>query len=400
MFLVRAAVSILLTIGVLLTSATPAIADNRLTRHTDSPQLGADVTVSITDIADGTAIHDDQADEPQIPASTMKLVTAANALTVFPPQHRFTTRTVVGHDGKSVAIVGGGDGMLTVDDIARLGRKTARALQRYAVTEIRVDWDLTLYSPHKNADGWEKGDMPLYTSAVSPLSLYRQRTSQPHAAAVRALVDTLQQSGIPARPGRAVTTSPQTATLASISPHTLEDTIRTMLVYSDNTIAEMLFRNITAATTPAKPADWDNSTDVAYWHLLTSGLNMWGVRLVDGSGLSARNRLPARFLTDILEKSFEPSSRWALLRDLMPAAGIEGTLSRRFAGAAACGQGRVWGKTGSLTGVNTLAGVARHPKRGWRAFAVMVNNQSSSGTSWAATSNAIDRLVAAAAGCR
>ncbi|MBC7297389.1 MAG: D-alanyl-D-alanine carboxypeptidase, partial [Demequina sp.] len=79
-----------------------------------------------------------------------------------------------------------------------------------------------------------------------------------------------------------------------------------------------------------------------------------GLALYDGAGFSVRNRIPPRFLTEIL--------RAATLADpthdvvgLLAEAGLTGTLDDRFTSTP--GAGVVRAKTGSLTGVTALSGV-------------------------------------------
>ena len=74
-------------------------------------------------------------------------------------------------------------------------------------------------------------------------------------------------------------------------------------------------------------------------------------------------------------------------------------LRRRFAAPpASCARGEVAAKTGSLTGVSTLAGVTKGKDGRWRSFAIMVN-QRPGGYPASATSLAIDSLAAVVQGC-
>jgi D-alanyl-D-alanine carboxypeptidase/D-alanyl-D-alanine-endopeptidase (penicillin-binding protein 4) len=59
-------------------------------------------------------------------------------------------------------------------------------------------------------------------------------------------------------------------------------------------------------------------------------------------------------------------------RDTLPVAGVDGSLADRLKGTVA--QGRVYGKTGSLGGVKTLAGYATTNRGQQIAFAILTNN--------------------------
>lgn len=58
----------------------------------------------------------------------MKIITAANALTVLGPDHRFTTKVVSLGRGR-VAIVGGGDATLSARAVRRLANRTVAAVK-------------------------------------------------------------------------------------------------------------------------------------------------------------------------------------------------------------------------------------------------------------------------------
>ncbi|MFM7597976.1 MAG: D-alanyl-D-alanine carboxypeptidase, partial [Actinomycetota bacterium] len=128
------------------------------------------------------------------------------------------------------------------------------------------------------------------------------------------------------------------------------------------------------------------------------GIDTSPVRLIDGSGLSSSNRLTARTLTDVLDLVLDGAH--ADLRPLfdgLPVAGESGTLTYRFAAPPAnCAKGEVFATTGSLSGVNTLAGLTEGQDGEWKSFAIMVNSAPSNTT---ATKLAIDTIAATVHGC-
>lgn len=77
------------------------------------------------------------------------------------------------------------------------------------------------------------------------------------------------------------------------------------------------------------------------------------LRVRDGSGLSASNRLSAGALVQLLGLA-EQRTWYALLRDSLAVAGQDGTLEGRFRNSPVRGQVRA--KTGHINGVSTLAG--------------------------------------------
>jgi D-alanyl-D-alanine carboxypeptidase/D-alanyl-D-alanine-endopeptidase (penicillin-binding protein 4) len=97
------------------------------------------------------------------------------------------------------------------------------------------------------------------------------------------------------------------------------------------------------------------------------GIPMQGVRFVDGSGLSLRDRLTADALVAILRGLYgDPTLRPFLMRSL-PIAGRSGTLSHRMKAAPL--RGNVFAKTGTTSEASALAGFVK----GRYAFAIIQN---------------------------
>jgi D-alanyl-D-alanine carboxypeptidase/D-alanyl-D-alanine-endopeptidase (penicillin-binding protein 4) len=123
-----------------------------------------------------------------------------------------------------------------------------------------------------------------------------------------------------------------------------------------------------------------------------------GIDTVDGSGLSHLNRITPGGLARLL--AFDASSaKHPELRTVMsgmPIAGFSGTLADRYGnGTAATGKGVVRAKTGTLNGVNTLAGVVDDADGRLLTFAFMANNVQSPAVALAA----LDSLAGTLAGC-
>lgn len=105
-------------------------------------------------------------------------------------------------------------------------------------------------------------------------------------------------------------------------------------------------------------------------------LREWGVAedaatIVDGSALSRRNLLSAEALVAVLAHERDGVNASPLLQAL-PVAGVDGTLAERMKGTPAGGNVRA--KTGTMTGVRSLAGYVTTRDGEPLAFAVVVNN--------------------------
>jgi D-alanyl-D-alanine carboxypeptidase/D-alanyl-D-alanine-endopeptidase (penicillin-binding protein 4) len=114
--------------------------------------------------------------------------------------------------------------------------------------------------------------------------------------------------------------------------------------------------------------------------------------ILDGSGLARGNAVPARALTDLLGIAADPSR--AHLRAVvtgLPVAAFNGTLRDRVEDAP----GQVRAKTGTLTGVHSLAGVITGDGGVAYAFALLSND---AGNALEAR-EALDEVAASLAGC-
>jgi D-alanyl-D-alanine carboxypeptidase/D-alanyl-D-alanine-endopeptidase (penicillin-binding protein 4) len=147
----------------------------------------------------------------------------------------------------------------------------------------------------------------------------------------------------------------------------LGEIARLFLKYSNNVIAESLLKSL--ARTNGGPGAWPGGVRVAREALAGLGLHLDGARLVDGSGLSRDNRVPARLLVEALRAADRSFRFGPELVGAVPIAAADGTLERRAADAA----GRLRAKTGLLSGVTGLSGYAHDAQGRDLVFSVLVN---------------------------
>src|SRR5581483_3225784 len=125
-----------------------------------------------------------------------------------------------------------------------------------------------------------------------------------------------------------------------------------------------------------------------------------GAGMVDGSGLAASDRVSASTLAGLL--ALAGRGRHAGLRTMLaglPVAAWTGTLAYRYRTATSrAGAGVVRAKTGTLTGVTTLAGVVSAPDGRLLAFAVLADHSGPTAPAEAARDAVAARL--AGCGCR
>ena len=371
--------------------------DTAVSRLVTDPSLGARVGVHVRSEASGETVSDVMAGEGFIPASTMKVVTAYTALRRLGADYRFTTTVHLTQGGRLI-LKGGGDPVLTSRDLRLLATRTAKALRkRGAVSSVVVDFDDGIFAKPRNAPGWESGDMPTYVSAVRGLGMLGSYAIDTARVATAAFVSHLNSRGIRAVLGSRTDVGGADRRLARFRGNDVAEAIEVMMPSSENNVAEVLFRQVAVASGEA--SNWVGSRRAARKVLRRDGFRIRGSSFIDGSGLSYRNRLTPSLLTDVLIR-IHTDARYIVARDSLPVAGVNGTMTRRFAvPPASCARGSIAAKRGSLpVTVSTMAGLTKAVDRTTKAFAIMVNGRPPS-YAWSQTSAAIDTIAAAVNGC-
>ena len=126
-----------------------------------------------------------------------------------------------------------------------------------------------------------------------------------------------------------------------------------MMKKSDNFYAESMFYQ-TAASARKGLARARDARDITKRLIARLGLGDNPYKIADGSGLSLYNYVSTELLCTLLRHAWRsPSIQDALLPSL-PIAGVDGTLKDRMKKTSA--QGNVRAKTGTVTGISSLAG--------------------------------------------
>ncbi|MCX4811900.1 D-alanyl-D-alanine carboxypeptidase/D-alanyl-D-alanine-endopeptidase [Streptomyces sp. NBC_01239] len=369
--------------------------------------LGTRHTAAVVDISTGKRLYGVGVDDALTPASTTKIATAVAALSAMGPDHRLTTRAALEPDTKELVLVGGGDPTLTAHQDAEgwaslrtLADKTAATLKKRGMSDVTLSYDTTLYAgPELHPIGENENLAPVSAlmadegrtddSSSGPV----KRVTDPAADAAEKFAGFLKKHGITtSSPGPSKATG-RADTLATVTSPPLSDIVERMLTNSDNDIAEALARQTAVAT--GKRADFDGGAAAIAAQLTKLHLPLKGTAFNDGSGLNRDDRLTADLLTALLVKAGDPAH--PELRPVLtglPIAAFTGTLTSRYTDATGAA-GVVRAKTGTLTGVNTLAGTVVDKDGQLLAFAFMASNT----TNTLEAQAALDHTATALAAC-
>lgn len=390
-------------------SAVQTVVDAKLA----SPALGTSTSAQVYDAATGATLMNERADQQVAPASTAKLLTAAALLNVHRVTDRFTTRVVAGASPGTVVLVGGGDPTLSAaaageptayPEAARVTDLATQVTKSLAGVKVRsVIVDDSLFSGPTTAPGWAPDDVPSsYASAITAAMVDGGRDA-PTAAIRSGTPDLAAGQALAAVLGaRTVTFAKAPAgakELASVGSAPVGRLIEEMLSDSDNVIAEVLARQVALAD--GKPASFAGGAAAVSAELAKLGITV-GSRMLDGSGLSAADRIPASALGQVLVAA--AGQREPRLRPILAGlsvAGWDGTLAEqgRFDGPSANGVGVVRAKTGSLTGVSGIAGVVTDTDGRLLVFSIVADGVPGGDPDSAAARAVLDAAVAALARC-
>ena len=373
-----------------------------------SDDLGPHVGFAAVDPVDGSLVGSVGAGT-FVPASTTKVLTGLVALTEMDPQQHFITRVMRTND--RIVLVGGGDPYLATKlpdrkvyaveaDLRTLAKRTAAALRRIDMTTVRLDYETSLFTGPEASPTWEPSYIrekivtPVDALVVDKGVLRGTRVDFPAKASADVFARLLERRGIEVTGSPIETKAPSTADpVASVRSATVAQIVEAMIAQSDNEAAEALLRHIAIAS--GRPATFDGGVASVQSVLRRLDIDLSGLQLYDGSGLSRRNRIAPQTLAEAVAVSVRSAGTTSLISDLA-VGGFTGTLARRF-GKIDAGRGVVRGKSGTLTGVHSLAGYVTDRSGTPIAFAVMTDRTKAINPF--VTEDALDRVAAALAEC-
>lgn len=325
--------------------------------------------------------------EPLVPASAMKVITAAVALDVLGRDFTYETSVHGTIDAAGAAstlwLVGGGDPLLVtseypatekyptfngtrLEDLA--DRLVAAGLKSISGSVVGVD---TRYDSERFVSTWPASFNVVEGGPLGALMVDDGRVpgaqvvpDDPAVGGAQVLSNLLAQRGVTVLgPATRDVLPAGVAKIASVQSAPLVRLLQAMLVNSDNNASEMILKEVGLKATGV-------GSTAAGAGVATETLRQWGaaegVTVADGSGLSRENRVPCSVFAVLLERAAE------VLPALFPVAGESGTLRQIFDGESV--EGRLVGKTGTLSGVKTLVGYVPVEGAGSVRFTLVMNN--------------------------
>ncbi|MFD3739352.1 D-alanyl-D-alanine carboxypeptidase/D-alanyl-D-alanine-endopeptidase [Streptomyces sp. NPDC058629] len=364
-----------------------------------APALGTQVAASVIDTATGEQLYGRGAATPMTPASTVKIATTTAALSALGPDHRIATTVRVSEDHRTLTLVGGGDPTLSKAALRSMATEAATAL-REGENSVRLAYDTSRYTgPERHPIGKNPNIAPVTALMVDEGRLngtdhgHAPRTDDPAGDAARAFAAELKKAGVEVSGAPHAARAADTArTVATHHSAPLSALVERTLTNSDNDIAEALARQ--TAIAKGESADFAGARRAVTAELRKLDVPTAGARLADGSGLDREGRVTPALLTALLARAADPERPG--LRPVLtglPVAGFNGTLSTRYRDDTGA-SGLIRAKTGTLTGVNSLAGTVVDPQGRLLAFAFLASGS----TSPSAAESALDALAAALAG--
>ena len=384
----------------------PADLEGRMAAGALLPVVDSGLAFSVVDAGTGEVLAEREADVALVPASTLKLLTAAAVLRRYSGDEVLTTRAAV-QDGV-VTLIGGGDMTLSEEELRDLAIRTAELATSQGTTQVSVVLDDTYLLGGANEAWGNNGPAGGWVTPTASLALeggwldgqqYGPKSTDPAGDAARRFAELLVEAGLEVTGTLSEGVAPEDVPSVEIHSEPLAEIVRHTLLISDNTTAELLAHLVALSrgeeTTPvgAAAAVEAEIRDLAA-EIGVPDTDLAALELHDGSGLSRQNRVPPALFSAVLAEvaSGEVPRLEQILFDV-PIAGLSGTLADRFhADGTEDASGLVRGKTGYLGGAATLAGVAVLPDGRTVGYSIVVHGFD--GADAAAARAAVDQVAA------
>jgi D-alanyl-D-alanine carboxypeptidase/D-alanyl-D-alanine-endopeptidase (penicillin-binding protein 4) len=337
----------------------------------ESTQLG----LYVYDLTDGEPLYAVNAAHRMRPASCQKVVTAITALHYLKGNYqlrtefRITGKVTNGVLNGDLIVVGGMDPLVTPDELLQAA-VTIKQKQSIESVAGNVVFDLSMREDKPFGWGWCWDDDygPLSALLVNGKDNFEQEW-----------LSALEAAGIQLRStsSNRAQANKQARTVCVIH-HEIDELLEPMMKNSDNIYAECLFYQ-TAASTGKKLAGHKEAAQRTEDLLKNKiGIDPSPYKIADGSGLSLYNYVSAEMLVAMLGYAWRTPDIKEHFLPSLPISGFDGTLKSRMIGTEA--DGNVRAKTGTVTGIASLAGYITASNGHTLAFAIINQGVGSTAT--------------------
>lgn len=329
----------------------PQNVQERLARLVEAPLLQtSQLGLMVWDLTADSALFMHNHRQTMRPASTMKLFTAVTALQHLGGSYQLSTSLYIKgqHQGRTlrgnVYVKGGMDPAFDINDL----REFVYQLQHLGIDTLRgsIVADVSMKDTLKWGEGWCWDDD---NPTLSPLLVGKK------ANFTERLLNELSRNGVVVSDvSLAHGYVPSDAFLVATCEHSLDEVLLRMMKESDNLYAEAVYYQLAASygSRPARAIHARTLEKQLVTHQL--GLRSDDYRFADGSGLSLYNYVSPELEVMLLRHAWLEPAIYAHLLPSLPIAGVDGTLKKRMKKSPA--EGNVRAKTGTVTGVSSLAG--------------------------------------------
>ncbi len=297
------------------------------------------------------------------PASVMKLVTSITALDMLGGDYQYHTGICYrGHlEGDTLVgdlyFVGGFDPTITRDDLKMM----ADTISRYGIHRIdgMLVSDLTMKDTLSYGSGWCWDDD---NDRLTPLLVDKKDQF------MSIMMQEMRARGIQLSVTLARGRLPQGCTEIYRYNSSIDKVLLRMMKQSDNLYAESMFYQVAKGNSPRTATASDASGAVKRL-AMRLGLDPINYTIADGSGLSLYNYVSAEMIVALLRHAYQNREIYDHLYPSLPIAGVDGTLEKRMTKGKAFGN--VHAKTGTVSGVSTLAGYCQASNGHTLCFAIL-----------------------------
>lgn len=322
---------------------------------------GITISVKIMHADYYKTLYEYKPDVPVIPASITKIVTGACAFSKLGQSYSFKTYIYTDDNDINDGVVNGnlyikgfGDPDFNTSDVEYLANQISNRNIKEITGNIVAD-ESYFDTDYKTLSGYYGGDTgPSYWPYITALNFNKNEGySNPCLSAAEFLSSKLKENGLNVTGSVISGSTPKGAKEVTQLTHSLFDVLAHMLKESDNHSAITVFK-LLGAKLVSNPGSLEKGQKAIESFLNEVGIDRYSYEILEGSGLTRKNRVNAEMYMKLLKYMYEDRVMFDYFMSSLSISGKDGTLKNRMIGTGA--EGNVYAKTGTLNGVSALSG--------------------------------------------